>query len=459
MKQLLLSCARGAFAALPLSPEQREQIKEMIFRLTGDRLKHLPSYQLYKRNLEWRRTIVAGNLQASRREILAEGFGSGAGRAMLMVSHTLGGGTQQHVDDISARLRNEGWRIFNLERHNENHLRLTFKGAANPLFFRWPDDWQALAEALRLLKIEHLHLHHTVDLPEDFLPRFYDIARFLNVAYDFTVHDYFSICPRFTLYDEAVRGYCGEPEDVRKCIACVKRFGSHVGRDIDVGNWREKYGYMLAQARKVFVPDADIAIRLQRYFPQTVFNVMPHPEKHFFTPLSAKRIGGPLKVVIIGGIAPHKGSHVIYDCAEDALKRGLPIEFHLVGYSDIDHKLGRLKNVRISGHFNLGELPGLLAAGGYHLAFLPSIWPETYNYVLSECWRFGLFTLGMDIGAIASRIKAAPGLGAVLPLEWYLYPGKINDALLAQDIATLKEKTVFAQLTDYQSMTTEYYQL
>jgi glycosyltransferase involved in cell wall biosynthesis len=463
VKLLVLYIAKRVFRALPLSDAQRKQMVFSLFRLTGDRLKFLPSYQLYKREALWQNAPIPADLSAYRTRIMAQ-YITEQGEALpviVMISHTLGGGTQQHVEDMSAAMQAEGWRVFQLERHNQTHLHLfAFGQENNPLFYHWPEEIPALKETLKTLGVQHLHLHHTVDLPADFLTHFPAMSQAMGASYDFTVHDYFAICPRFTLYDDAVRSYCGEPEDARKCTACVSRFGSHVGNDIDVVAWRKNYAALLMAARKVFVPDSDIALRLARYLPEREFTIHPHHEAHHFTPMAAKRkLGEPLKVVTIGGIAPHKGSNVIYECAQDALARNLPIEFHLVGYSDIDHKLKSLKNVTVTGHFKLHELPQKLKEGGYHLAYLPAVWPETYNYVLSECWRHGFYTVGLDIGAIASRLKAAPTLGKVLPLEDYLKPAKLNDALLAMEIPSLDQLVVFAALTHYTHFTRDYYGL
>lgn len=458
---MLLPLARAILRRLPLTIDQKRQMVGFVFDLTGKRFRHLPSYALYEREKKWLKAKIPTELPAYRTRVL-QSFFSHTQKTMLMITHSLGGGTGQHVDELSVRLEKEGWRVLQLQRHNQNHLRIVTPNFAHgePLFYRWPEEIPALITDLRALQTAHLHLHHTVDLPEDFLPHFYEIAGALGLLFDFTVHDYFSICPRFTLFDEAVRGYCGEPSDVRKCNACVKYQGSAAGKDIDVATWRNNYGTMLRKARKTYVPDSDVGQRLQRYFPDVTFHTMPHPEARTLNNLAAPyQKGQPLKLVTIGGIAPHKGSKVIYDCAEDALRRGLPLEFHLVGYSDIDHKLQSLKNVTVSGHFQLHELPEKLKTGGFHMGFLPAIWPETYNYTLSECWRHGLYTIGLDIGAIASRIKAAPSLGKVLPYEWYLTPEKINDALMQVIPPAMQESDVQAALKDYDNFTRDYYQI
>jgi len=58
---------------------------------------------------------------------------------------------------------------------------------------------------------------------------------------------------------------------------------------------------------------------------------------------------------------------------------------------------------------------------------LPSIWPETYSYVLSEYYRHGLHPVVFDIGAQSERVKAS-GYGTVLPM--HIDAPAINDALL-----------------------------
>jgi O-antigen biosynthesis protein len=461
-EQKMLALARAVFRRLPLSDAQRKQLAFLVFRLTGDRLRHVPSYRLYQRERIWLKAKVPVDLPAHRTRLMAKHYAAEQGPAMLMVSHTLGGGTGQHVEEMGTRLEAEGWRIFWLERHNKEHLRLVTPNFARgePLFFRWPEDTSALAETLTALGVAHLHLHHTVDLPEDFAPKFVELARSMNLKFDFTVHDYFSICPRFTLFDEGVRGYCGEPSDARKCSACVSAHGSAVGKHVDVVKWREDYGTLLAQARRIYVPDGDVSARLQRYFPELQFDVMPHPEPEGFSPVAAvaapRRAGEPLRVAVVGGVAPHKGSKVLYDCAEDAMKRGLPLTFDLIGFSDIDHKLKGLSNMTITGHYQPEELTDLLRRGGYHLAFFPAVWPETYNYVLSQCWRHGLYAVCLDIGAIASRIKAAPGFGTVLPYEWYFQPQRINDKLLGLEIPALSGLPTFMRYPDFIK---DYYRL
>ena len=62
------------------------------------------------------------------------------------------------------------------------------------------------------------------------------------------------------------------------------------------------------------------------------------------------------------------------------------------------------------------------------LALLPSVWPETWYFGLTELWRAGLSVAAFDFGAPAERIRRT-GRGFLLPLG--LPPRAINNALLA----------------------------
>ncbi len=69
-----------------------------------------------------------------------------------------------------------------------------------------------------------------------------------------------------------------------------------------------------------------------------------------------------------------------------------------------------------------------MAAARCHIAFLPSLWPETFMYTLSAVMASGLYTICFDLGAQASRLQRW-GWGQVLPLD--TAPAAINEALLA----------------------------
>ena len=100
----------------------------------------------------------------------------------------------------------------------------------------------------------------------------------------------------------------------------------------------------------------------------------------------------------------------------------------VVGYSVDDAALLATGRVFITGRFAAPEAAALIAAQSAQFAFLPSIWPETWCYALSDVWTADLSAVVFDIGTPAERVRAC-GRGWLLPLG--LPPAAVNDALLS----------------------------
>jgi glycosyltransferase involved in cell wall biosynthesis len=134
-----------------------------------------------------------------------------------------------------------------------------------------------------------------------------------------------------------------------------------------------------------------------------------------------------MRVVVAGAIGLEKGYRMLLDCARDSAARALPLEFVVVGYTVDDAALMATDHVFVTGEFARDEAAALIAAQRAHLAFLPSIWPETWCYALSDVWAAGLSAAVFDIGTPSLRVREA-GRGWVLPLG--LPAPSVNNVLL-----------------------------
>ncbi len=201
---------------------------------------------------------------------------AGPGPAFLMVGHDGGGGTGRHVRDMAAGLEREGVRVFLLSPAGDGRLRLErFGGAATPdLVFDAQTEYYTLLTAIHRIGCVHVHVHHLLGHP----PQTMQLPADLGLPYDFTIHDYHTVCPRIHLHDRAGR-YCGEPSPAG-CNACLARNGDFLGKTgpVTIDAWRGRHANRLAGARRVFVPHDDVARRMSRYFPHVRFHVLPHPE-------------------------------------------------------------------------------------------------------------------------------------------------------------------------------------
>ncbi len=345
----------------------------------------------------------------------------------LFVSHHCGGGTEHHVHDLRIELRGEGIRVVVVRPSRRGFLVWEERDEINRV--AWcrestvgPGPMKRLLEWLLPV---HAHVHHVMGVPIELI----DLLADQGVPFDWTIHDYYTICPRVNLIN-GENSYCGEPNEVG-CNQCLARLGDDQGRPVatSIESWREGFARRLGRARRVFVASADSRDRLERYFPDLCVMLRPHPESlPDLKSLAAALVPGePVRVAVVGTITTVKGSERLLACARDAIARGLPLEFHVIGSTDRDAVFTRLGNVHVSGRYQAQEVYERIAAARCHLAFLPSICPESFMFTLSIVMASGLYTVCFDLGAQASRLRAW-GWGHVLGLD--TGPEAINDHLL-----------------------------
>jgi len=243
------------------------------------------------------------------------------------------------------------------------------------------------------------------------------------------VHDYASFCPRVHLIGPA-QHYCGEPS-LATCTECIATAGDATAEGLGPKKLWRRSAREFAGARRVIAPSLDASRRIARHFPKTLPQVTPWEDDTLPLQLTPPRGTPPgnarRRIAVLGGIGRAKGYDILLACGQDAARRDLPLDFMLAGASADDEPLLETGRIFITGAYQTEELPALLAGLQADLAFIPSIWPETWCFTLSEAWAAGLYTLAFDLGAQAERI-AATQRGGLLPLG--LPAGRVNDALL-----------------------------
>jgi len=356
---------------------------------------------------------------------------------VLLISHNHGGGVLRQVEAHATRWRAQGFRpLLLLPAFPAEPLKtpypwpatLTEDGADDfpNLRFCPPHDWRLLVRLLRGLRVQRVEMHHMLGHH----PEIRFLARALAVPQDVVIHDYASFCPRINLLNRpdktAAWRYCGEP-DTSGCETCISRAGDQeLYESVSVQDVLARSRATLQGAARIFAPSADAARRISRHFPGITPSVTPWEDDS--VPVRLRPPGrGMRRIITIGGIGPAKGFDVLRDCALDAAARNLPLAFIIAGSSAEDHELLATGKIFITGLAPEADVPDLLRGLNGDLAFLPSIWPETWCFALSEAWRAGLYSIAFDLGAPAARI-AATKRGAVLPLG--LPAARINDFLL-----------------------------
>ena len=177
------------------------------------------------------------------------------------------------------------------------------------------------------------------------------------------------------------------------------------------------------RAERILAPSQSTAELYHRVWPGLPIKVLLHPELGYGD-VPVRPIPGAMRTVaIVGTMSSHKGAAIVEACVRDAEKRKLPLKFVVIG--ELGTKLAS-PHLEILGPFRPSQLPQLLSDTEAVIGFLPSIWPETYSYVLSSYYKHGLHPVVFDVGAQRERVNAMGG--TVLPLN--MSAPAINDVFL-----------------------------
>lgn len=323
---------------------------------------------------------------------------------VLAVMHNRAGGTVRHAQELAQHLTPRAV-FFMLRPQTGDRVLLERVGPheAFALSFKLPHEHDALLHALRHIGVRHIHYHHLLGHQAIIT----ELAQQLGVSFDFTAHDYYSFCPQISLTDHT-DAYCGE-QGLEQCRQCLRRAPAPGGGTIEV--WRDYHRRFLQHARHILVPSRDAARRMARHFPGTDVRLAPHtdlvaappaPQPHRLEPHA------PLKVVVIGALSAIKGADVLEDVATQAARRGVAVEFHLIGYGYRALRTQPRARLTVHGAYEDADLPDILQWLQPDLAWFPAQWPETYSYTLSACLQAGLPVVAPDLGAFSERLQGRP---------------------------------------------------
>jgi GT2 family glycosyltransferase/glycosyltransferase involved in cell wall biosynthesis len=368
--------------------------------------------------------------RAHRAAITAELWRRGDTPVILLVTHSLGGGTERHVKELAARYSRDA-RVLVLRPSG------IFSSAGVAL--QAVDDYDAfnvnldatdeegLLRLFSAFPISRIHVHHLFG----FGPELGAAIRRSRIPFEFTVHDYFAVCPQINLARDAVH-YCGEPAE-DGCNACILASPKMGARDIR--SWRNGHAWLLRDAQRVITPSVDTSRRIALYAPDAnVVAIQHEPVPASWRDAAAPRqLEGntPLRVAVIGVLAPHKGREMVIDAAIHARAAGLPLEFVVIGDPFGELPPPSVASIRTTGRYKEGTLEDLLATEQPDLVLFASQWPETYSYTLTAAFDARLPVLVPELGAFPERITGRP---------WsFTFDAMIAGKAMAERLAALRE--------------------
>lgn len=262
------------------------------------------------------------------------------------------------------------------------------------------------------------------------------------------IHDYFAVCPSYTLLDET-GSFCGIPDNLRRCKNCLRLNKGEwmtLIDDQDIHAWRRTWSALLDEATKILCfsdSSVDLILRAYKDLDATKIHVQPHivdylPQRRIETPQS-----DTLHIGIMGTILEQKGADIVREMVHIIDSRSLPIKITIIGMM-MDPP--ESQSLRVLGAYTREQIPDVILESGANLFFVPSIWPETFSYVTEELVQLGVPVAVFDIGAPPERVSKykhgliMPKINAEKALEAMMHwhekrrPPKVKERLCKPNI-------------------------
>lgn len=273
----------------------------------------------------------------------------------------------------------------------------------------------AVRWALALTGARAVQVEGTADLP---LATILRLARALPVV--LAVHDFSLFCVRAHLLEQPVARFCGWCRDADRCTRCLRADGEGVDAE-GLAERRSIAAALLEAAAAVIFPSEFLRTCYAELHPPVaaVPRAVIAPAPPVGPPVpsrwSRRSAGDGPHVAFVGAAQAHKGAGLFESmvCALRAVAASA--RFGAYGGGDPATLVRwRRLGIVVHGYYRAGTLPARLVRDEVDVVVLPSVVPESYGLVLSECRRAGVPVVAFDRGAIAERVRAGGG-GRLVP--------------------------------------------
>lgn len=270
---------------------------------------------------------------------------------------------------------------------------------------------KAFVQVLGEFRPEVVHLQHLMGLPVSLSDEV--LRRALPVV--ITLHDYWWVCPNAQLLTNYSGEVCDGPRGYWNCAHCALARVGHPKMMVvspllvPVMAFRNKLLRRLGHAASLLIAPTEFVRRwyILHGFPAERTVLLPHGlEYPAESPLRRRVSHTGLRIFYAGGLSWQKGIHVLVEALVGI--RGY-VELWIAGDQSADPVyVTRLQalagsNVRFLGQLNREGVWNALAQ--VDVVAVPSLWYETYSFLVSEAFAAGLPVLASRLGALAERVR------------------------------------------------------
>lgn len=327
------------------------------------------------------------------------------------------GGAVAYREKQIEKLSREGWRVLLLRYsawQGKWSLSCRHLPEEQPVQVKHIEEMDLFFSAVHVRRVfvNNFAFHPHV---EDIVDFFAAMKRRHGFHLHYVFHDFLSVCPSFFLMGADTK-FCHIPK-VEKCSFCAPHNSNRIIERDDLVTWRKHWNVFLelCDSTTCFSESSKELIN-QVYTLGDKLVVQEHePLVRFSERFQRPQLQGAIELAFIGNFSTVKGSDMMRSLMRLLLSRGVNTHLHIFGLCGMDESDLHIIN---HGPYEKRELPRLLWENQIAAVVFPSIYPETFSYVVQECMAIEVPLVCFDLGAPPERIRK------------YVYP----HAVICQDI-------------------------
>lgn len=316
--------------------------------------------------------------------------------SILFITHNYCGGTAVFEKNYISE-KNEDFIICRMISYKKN-LAIKIEQSGKSYYFK-----PAIFEKILFFKFKEIVLNSFANFYN--IKKYFDLLvcykrKNLEVNFLYMVHDYHCICPTINLV--ANNWNCNLECQKHNCK--FNSFSNHFTGNIN--QWREIWTELLCATDEIRCFSESSKQIVQETYPflqNKKFKVIPHSMSYCkFTPINdVEKL--PLHIGIVGLIDTiFKGKLVVRELLE-RLPEEIPISLIAVTKKHIGGK--NRKNTHYLGKYKHDDLQRLVEQETISMEIFPSIWSETFSYLVSEHIAMNIPVVCFDMGAQAEKVK------------------------------------------------------
>jgi glycosyltransferase involved in cell wall biosynthesis len=231
-------------------------------------------------------------------------------------------------------------------------------------------------------------------------------ARELGIPYVVTLTDFWTICPKINLLT-SYGMLCTGPESGKACAQLCPELPPAWVR-LRLGTVRDT----LRGAAAVTVPSLFSASLLKREFPDISAIVVPHGLNLKLQAWREKSYtaGDPITFGYCGGLAPHKGVHLLINAFRTLRADNARLHIHGDAHRNDQAYAAQLRKLangdqRISFHGRYDPQDVSRILDSIDVAVVPSLWYETYSFGVREAFAARVPVIASSIGVLAETVR------------------------------------------------------